>query len=34
MTDLMNHRAGFQELFFDLFVHDEKEIKNLEEALL
>lgn len=34
MLDLMNHKAGFQEVYADLFVKDAEDILPLEEALL
>ncbi len=34
MLHLMNHNAGFQEVYADLFVKDAKDILPLEEALL
>ena len=33
MIDLMNHRAGFQELYTDMFQRSGVKIKSLEEAL-
>lgn len=34
MRHLMNHQAGFQEVYADLFVKDKEDILPLEEALL
>lgn len=33
MTDLMNHQAGFQDVYSDLFVKEKEDILPLEEAL-